>query len=77
MDFNAKLIGKMELLLPKLVGEGLALLPVTTEKKTQKNHFGQNPGTPKQKLSGPPSINCYPAHLSPASTLVEATPQTT
>ena len=30
MDFNAKLIGKMELLLPKLVGEGLALLLVTT-----------------------------------------------
>ena len=30
MDFNAKLISKMELLLPKLVGEGLALLLVTT-----------------------------------------------
>ena len=25
MDFSAKLISKMELLLPKLVGEGLAL----------------------------------------------------
>ena len=31
MDFNAKLISKMELLLPKLVGEGLALLLVTTK----------------------------------------------
>ena len=29
MDFNAKLISKMELLVPKLVGEGLALLLVT------------------------------------------------
>ena len=30
MDFNAKLISKMELLLPKLVGEDLTLLLVTT-----------------------------------------------
>ena len=30
MDFNAKLKSKMELLLPKIVGEGLALLLVTT-----------------------------------------------
>ena len=49
----------------------------SNENKTQKNHFGQNPGTPKQKLSGPLSINRYLAHLSPASTSVEATPQTT
>ena len=48
------------------------------EKKTQeKNHFGQNPGTPKQKTQWTHSINRYPPHLSPASTLVEATPQTT
>ena len=40
------------------------------ENKTQKNHFGQNPRTPKQKLSRPLLINRYPAHLSLASTSV-------
>ena len=45
------------------------------EQKSQKNHLEQNPGTPKRKIQWTPLINCYPTHLSPASTLVEATPQ--
>jgi len=33
MDFNAKLISKMELLLPKLVGEGLATTAKVNKEK--------------------------------------------
>ena len=59
------------------IDENLQTLSTILKRKLRKNHLGQNPGTPKQTLRGPLSINRYPAHFSPASPSVEATPHTT
>ena len=53
------------------------MMPKIILKRTrQKKSLGQNPGTPKQKLNGPLSVNHYHTHSSLASIAIEDTTRT-